>query len=125
MSLPTGSEVDAQARSSGTGGSAATPSSVPPPCPSGDVPKEGSRDIQQKGKIISVPHDWSKATYHSAAGSHFLGHQVIPCIGMEALVSTREGDLDTPSSQRSSRNPPHAPARMHFRACHKTVIPSS
>ena len=62
MSIPKGSEVEAQARSSGTGGSSAMPSSVPPPCPSGDVPKEGSRDIQQKGKIISVPHDWCKST---------------------------------------------------------------
>ena len=103
MSLPKGSEVEAQ--SSGTGGSTTVPSSVPPPCPSGDVPKEGSRDIQQKGKIISVPHDWCKSTdspvpykiwaWQSSASnlantvrqtdchSHVLGSIVNQCYGDE------------------------------------------
>ena len=55
MSVPTGSPVEAQAQSSG-----AAP--TPGPCPGGDVPREGSRDIQQKGKIIAVAYDWCYST---------------------------------------------------------------
>lgn len=105
MSIPKGSEVDAQAQSAGIGGSTAVPSSVPAPCPSGDVPREGSRDIQQKGKIILVPHDWCKSTdspvpyriwaWQSSASnlantvrqtdcrSHVLGSIVNQCYGDE------------------------------------------
>ncbi|VVB43856.1 protein of unknown function [Beijerinckiaceae bacterium RH AL1] len=105
MSIPKGSEVDAQAHSAGIGGSTAVPSSVPAPCPSGDVPREGSRDIPQKGKIISVPHDWCKSTdspvpyriwaWQSSASnlantvrqtdcrSHVLGSIVNQCYGDE------------------------------------------
>ena len=100
MSLPKGDEVQTQAQSAG-----GAPSAVPDPCPSGDVPKEGSRDIQQKGKIISVPHDWCKSTdspvpykiwaWQSSSsnlantvrqtdcGSHVLGSTVNQCYGDE------------------------------------------
>ena len=100
MSIPKGDEVQTQAQSAG-----GAPSAVPVPCPSGDVPKEGSRDIQQKGKIIAVPHDWCKSTdspvpykiwaWQSSSsnlantvrqtdcGSHVLGSTVNQCFGDE------------------------------------------